>query len=56
MSRNPLIEAIQQARYDLQTCEEKDKPVVRKRLYDLVEQAAGRRTPPARIDDILDAL
>jgi len=56
MSRNPLIEAIHEARYDLQTCEEKDKLVVRKRLYDLLEQAAGRRTPPARVDDILDAL
>lgn len=26
MSRNPLIEAIHEARYDLQTCAEKDKP------------------------------
>ncbi len=56
MSRNPLIEAIHEARYDLQTCAEKDKPAARKKLYDLLERAALKRNPPARPDDILDAL
>jgi hypothetical protein len=56
MSRNPLIEAIHEARYDLQTCAEKDKPAVRRKLYDLLEQAARKAHPPTRPDDILDAL
>ena len=56
MSRNPLIEAIHEARYDLQTCAEKDKPTAREKLYDLLERAALKRNPPTRPDDILDAL
>jgi hypothetical protein len=40
MSRNPLIKAIHEARYDLQTCAEKDKPAARQKLYDLL--GAGR--------------
>jgi hypothetical protein len=40
MPRNALIEAIHEARYDLQTCAEKDKPAARKRLYDF---GTGRR-------------
>jgi hypothetical protein len=56
MSRNPLIEAIHEARYDLQTCAEKDKPAARKKLYDLLEQAACRANPPVRAEVILDAL
>jgi hypothetical protein len=56
MSRNPLIETIHEARYDLQTCAEKDKPAARKKLYELLSQAASRANPPARPDDVLDAL
>jgi hypothetical protein len=56
MSRNPLIEAIHEARYDLQTCAEKDKPVARRKLYHLLEQAGLRGDPPVRPDDVLDAL
>ena len=56
MSRNPLIEAIHGARYDLQTCAEKDKPTARKRLYDLLESSAGRASSSLRVNDILDAL
>jgi hypothetical protein len=56
MSRNPLIEAIHEARYDLQTCVEKDKPLARKKLYDLLQQAGAKGNPPVRVDDILDAL
>ena len=56
MSLNPLVEAIHEARYDLQTCAEKDKPAARKTLYDLLHQAASRANPPARPDDVLDVL
>ena len=56
MSRNPLIEAIHEARYDLQTCAEEDKPAARKKLYDLLDQAASRVHPPVRARDILDIL
>ena len=56
MSRNPLIEAIHEARYDLQTCAERDKPAARARLYTLLDQAVGKATLPVLPDDILDAL
>lgn len=56
MARNPLIEAIHAARYDWQTCAQKDKPAARKKLYDLLHQAASRANPPARPDAVLDAL
>jgi hypothetical protein len=56
MSRNPIIEAIHKARYDLQTCAEKDKPAAHLKLYNLLEQAALRVDPPPRPDAILDAL
>lgn len=56
MSRNPLIEAIHEARYDLQTCAEKDKPAARARLASLLEAAASRTKPPVRPEAILDAL
>ena len=56
MSRNPLIEAIHEARYDLQTCAEKDKSAAREKLYDLLQQAASRTHPPTRPEDVLDAL
>lgn len=56
MSRNPLIEAIHEARYDLQTCAEKDKPAARKKLYELLDQAACRAASSFRPEEILDAL
>jgi hypothetical protein len=40
----------------LQTCAEKDKPAAHQRLYELLSQAAARINPPARPEDILDAL
>jgi hypothetical protein len=51
MSRNPLIETIHEARYDLQTCAEKDKPAARAKLYALLEQAGAKNgiIPPAEI-------
>jgi hypothetical protein len=45
MSRNPLIEAIHEARYDLQTCAEKDKPAARAKLYGFLAQAGSKRSP-----------
>ena len=56
MSRNPQIEAIHEARYHLQTCAEKDKPVARRQLYDLLDQAAVKASPPVRPVEVLDAL
>jgi len=56
MSRNPLIEAIHEARYDLQTCAEKEKPAARKKLYDLLGQASSKANPPVRAEDVLDVL
>ena len=56
MSRNPLIEAIHEARYDLQTCAEKDKPPATAKLYSLLNEACLRANPPARPDEILDEL
>ncbi|PWU09225.1 MAG: hypothetical protein C5B50_27875 [Verrucomicrobia bacterium] len=56
MARNQFIEAIHEARYDLETCAEKDKPAARAKLYTLLDQAALRTDPPVRPDDILDAL
>ena len=38
MSRNPLLEAIHEARYDLQTCAEKDNAAAREKLYVLLQQ------------------
>jgi hypothetical protein len=56
MSRNPLIEAIHEARYDLQTCAQKEKTVARAKLYALLDEAAAKVNPPVRSDDVLDAL
>src|SRR3989442_4085223 len=56
MSRNPLIEAIHEARYDLQTCAEKDKPAARAKLFALLHQAALRARPPVSPEAVLDAL
>jgi hypothetical protein len=56
MSRNALIEAIHEARYDLQTCAEKDKPAARAKLYTLLEQAGSRASLPVPPEDLLDAL
>jgi protein involved in polysaccharide export with SLBB domain len=56
MSRNPQIEAIHEARYDLQTCAEQDKPAAREKLYALLQRAALRANPPIRPEEVLDAL
>lgn len=56
MSRNPEIEAIHEARYQLQTCAEEEKPAARQRLRALLERAAAKVNPPVQPDDLLDAL
>lgn len=56
MSRNPEIEAIHEARYQLQTCAEEEKPAVRQQLRALLERAAAKVSPPVQPDDLLDAL
>ncbi len=56
MSRNQLIEQIHEARYDLQTCAQKDKPAARAKLYTLLEQAGSKANPPVPPDLLLDAL
>ena len=56
MSRNPLIEAIHEARYDLQTCAETAKPAARRRLYNLLDQAASRANPSVLAERVLDLL
>jgi hypothetical protein len=56
MSRNPLIEAIHEARYDLHTCAEKDKPAARAKPYALLDQAGAKVSPPVPPADPLDAL
>lgn len=56
MSRNPLIEAIHEARYDLQTCAEKDKSAARRKLFALLDQAAANVKPPLGPEAVLDLL
>ena len=56
MSRNPLIEAIHEARYDLETSAAKDQAALRKRLDERVAQALVRSNSTARPHEVLDAL
>ncbi len=56
MSRNPLIEAIHEARYDLETGAPQQKPELRRRLEELAAKAAARapsRTSPQQVLDLL---
>jgi hypothetical protein len=56
MSRNPLIETIHEARYDLETCAAHEQAAFRKKLEDLVAQAlaqSGSKTTPRRVLDVL---
>jgi len=56
MSRNPLIEAIHEARYDLETCAAMDQAALRKRLEELVAQALVQSKSTALPREVLDAL
>jgi hypothetical protein len=56
MSRNPLIEAIHEARYDLETCARQERAARQKKLDDLLRQSLERSGSTAKPDDLLDAL
>jgi hypothetical protein len=56
MSRNPLIEAIHAARYDLETSAAHDQAAFRRKLDDLVAQAiiqSNSKVAPRQVLDIL---
>lgn len=56
MSRNPLIEAIHAARYDLETCAAHDRAACRRKLDALVAQAllqSNSSVAPRQVLDIL---
>jgi len=56
MSRNPLIEAIHEARYDLETCARQERAARQKKLEELLRQALERSGFAAKPDELLDAL
>ena len=56
MSRNPLIEAIHAARYDLETCATHDQAAFRRTLDDLVAQAMNQSASKVAPRQILDIL
>ena len=56
MSRNPQIEAIHEARYDLETCVPAQKPELRRKLDELVAQAAAQSASRPSRSEVLDLL
>ena len=56
MSRNALIEAIHEARYDLETCVRHERRGREKKLDDLLRQALERSGSKAKPEELLDAL
>lgn len=56
MSRNPLIEAIHEARYDLETCARHERGVLSKKLEALLRQAIEGAGSKAKPEQLLDAL
>jgi hypothetical protein len=56
MSRNPLIEAIHAARYDLETGAAHEQAAFRKRLDGLVAQAIAQSNSKATPHQVLDLL
>jgi hypothetical protein len=56
MARNPLIEAIHAARYDLETCARHERAACQSRLDELLRQALDRSSSTASPDQLLDAL
>jgi hypothetical protein len=56
MARNPLIEAIHLARYDLETCARHERSGHQRKLDDLLRQALDRAGSAATPDHLLDAL
>jgi hypothetical protein len=56
MARNPLIEAIHLARYDLETCARHQRSSFQRKLEELLRQALDRARSTATSDHLLDAL
>jgi hypothetical protein len=56
MSRNPLIEAIHEARYDLETCAPHQKQELRRKLDALIAQATARSASKPSRHEVLDIL
>ena len=56
MSRNPLIEAIHEARYHLETCARHGRRSSQRKLDELLRQAIDRAGSPVTSDQLLDAL
>ncbi len=56
MSRNPLIEAIHEARYDLETCARYERAAYQRKLEALLRQALDRAVSHVSSEHLLDAL
>jgi len=56
MSRNPLIEAIHAARYDLEGCARTERDACLRKLNELLRQALDRAASKETPDLLLDAL
>jgi hypothetical protein len=56
MSRNPIIEAIHEARYDLETCAAGEQAAKRNRLEILLKDALTRSAAKTTQRELLDAL
>jgi hypothetical protein len=56
MSRNPLIEAIHAARYDLEGCARAERDACLRKLNELLRQALDRAASKETPDLLLDAL
>jgi hypothetical protein len=56
MSRNPLVEAIHAARYDLDGCARHERESCLRKLNELLRQALDRAGSKETPDQLLDAL
>ena len=56
MSRNPLIEAIHAARYDLEGCARHERDCCSRKLNELLRQALERAGSKETPDQLLDAM
>jgi hypothetical protein len=56
MSRNPLIEAIHEARYDLETCARHERAACQRKLDELLRQSLERADSKLSPEQLLDAL
>jgi hypothetical protein len=56
MSRNAEIEAIHEARFDLETCAPREAAAARQKLERLVSKAISRSGSNTSVKDLLDAL